>query len=420
MSSPPREANPRWKVILASLSLVVAGSVWVSGLVGSLSRPSVNPALSLQQQELSVLAEPAVPETLRPLLLGEDPRQVLLDSLDQSPALQLNERQSLLLTLLKGEEPDADGQASVPGDPLLDQLLCEKRLSDASACIDQSAADAAFWRLAFSGLLPLGSALLGCAFLLIQGWRLFRGTARPWPAVKGPALTLIDMALLVAGGFVVISALGVPLVAVPLTAALTAGLVSPRREAVSVVISYSVMALPSLLILLRQLKALPATQLPPGGWMQWRPRPFGSAIGSALAGCFMVTPVVMLTGWLLVRLLGDPSGSNPLLELVLASRDPLALALLAFTAVILAPLFEEIIFRGALLPVLARRLGSSWGVLLSALFFAMAHISLGELAPLTVLGIGLALLRLSSGRLLPSVLMHALWNAVTFLNLLLL
>ena len=154
--------------------------------------------------------------------------------------------------------------------------------------------------------------------------------------------------------------------------------------------------------------------------MQWRSRPYSSAIRSAVAGWLMVTPVVMLTGWLLVRLVGDPSGSNPLLELVLASRDPLALALLAFTAVILAPLFEEIIFRGALLPVLARRLGSSWGVLLSALFFAMAHISLGELAPLTVLGIGLALVRLSSGRLLPSVLMHGLWNAVTFLNLLLL
>ena len=50
----------------------------------------------------------------------------------------------------------------------------------------------------------------------------------------------------------------------------------------------------------------------------------------------------------------------------------------------------------------------------------MAHISIGELAPLTVLGIGLALVRLSSGRLFPCVLMHALWNAVTFVNLLLL
>ncbi|GIR75151.1 MAG: hypothetical protein CM15mP77_3080 [Synechococcus sp.] len=39
-------------------------------------------------------------------------------------------------------------------------------------------------------------------------------------------------------------------------------------------------------------------------------------------------------------------GSNPLLELVLESRDPLALSLLAMTAVVLAPLFEEVIFRG--------------------------------------------------------------------------
>ena len=420
MSGSPREANPPWKVILAALSLLVAGSVWVSGLFVSLSRPSVNPALSLQQQELSLLAAPAVPDPLRPMLLGENPRQALLDALEQSPVLQLNGRQSLLLALLKDEDPPGDAQDSGAQDPLLDQLLCEKRLSDPSACIDQSAATAAFWRLAFSSLLPLGSALLGIGLLLIQGWRLFRGSGLAWPAVQGPALTLIDLALLVAGGFVVISAFGVPLVAVPLTAALTAGLASPRREAVSVVISYGVMALPSLLILLRQLKALPLTQLPPGGWMQWRLRPFSSAIRSAMAGWFMVTPVVMLTGWLLVRLVGDPSGSNPLLELVLASRDPLALALLAFTAVILAPLFEEIVFRGALLPVLARRLGSSWGVLLSALFFAMAHISLGELAPLTVLGIGLAMVRLSSGRLLPSVLMHGLWNAVTFLNLLLL
>ena len=140
----------------------------------------------------------------------------------------------------------------------------------------------------------------------------------------------------------------------------------------------------------------------------------------ALRGWLRITPVVMLTGWLLVQLVGDPGGSNPLLELVLGSRDPLALILLAFTAVVLAPLFEETIFRGALLPVLGRRFGPLPGVLLSGLLFGMAHISIGELAPLTVLGVGLGLLRVSSGRLLPCVLMHSTWNAVTFLNLLLL
>lgn len=85
---------------------------------------------------------------------------------------------------------------------------------------------------------------------------------------------------------------------------------------------------------------------------------------------------------------GRSRGSNPLLELVLGSHDPIALGLLALTAVVLAPLFEETIFRGALLPVLAVRFGPLAGVLLSGLLFAMAHISVGELAPSPCSGLG--------------------------------
>ena len=386
----------------------------------SLSRPSVAPALSLQQQELTLLAEPAVPPPLRDALLGESPRDALLKALEGISPEERNERQQQMLLLLKGQGSASAELDRQGDDPLLQQLHCEAGASDAALCIDAAAAGQAALRLALSTVLPLVTALLGGLLLLGQAWRLLRGRLMAWPDVQGPELTLVDMALLVAGGFVVISAVGVPLVAFPLVGALTAGLGSPRREAVSVVINYGVMALPSLLILWRQLRSLPMERAPLGGWMQWRVRPLLSALRDALAGWLMVTPVVMLTGWLLVRLVGDPGGSNPLLELVLGSRDPLALALLALTAVVLAPLFEETIFRGALLPVFAMRLGPLPGVLLSGLLFAMAHISVGELAPLTVLGVGLGLVRLRSGRLWPSVLMHGLWNAVTFLNLLLL
>jgi hypothetical protein len=60
------------------------------------------------------------------------------------------------------------------------------------------------------------------------------------------------------------------------------------------------------------------------------------------------------------------------------------------------------------------------GVLVSAAVFALAHLSLSEGIPLFVLGIGLGWLRWRSGRLAPSVLMHALWNGLTLLNLLVL
>ena len=420
MPSSPRPVSPRWKGLLAALSLFVAGFIWLSGLLDSLSRPSVAPALSLQQQELTVLAEPAVPMPLREALLGESPRDALLKALEGVSSEERNERQQKMLLLLQGQAPASADAKRDADDPLIQQLLCEARVSDPLLCVDGAAAGRAAFRLAVSTVLPLVTALLGGLLLLGQAWRLLRGRLLAWPEVQGPDLTLIDMALLVAGGFVVISAVGVPLVAFPLVGALTAGLGSPRREAVGVVVNYAVMALPSLLILWRQVRALPMDNAPQGGWMQWRIRPLFSAMRDAVAGWLMVTPVVMLTGWLLVRLVGDPGGSNPLLELVLGSHDPIALGLLALTAVVLAPLFEETIFRGALLPVLAARLGPLGGVLLSGLLFAMAHISVGELAPLTVLGVGLGLVRLRSGRLWPSVLMHGLWNAVTFLNLLLL
>jgi membrane protease YdiL (CAAX protease family) len=70
--------------------------------------------------------------------------------------------------------------------------------------------------------------------------------------------------------------------------------------------------------------------------------------------------------------------------------------------------------------VLGQRYGGFWGVVISALVFGIAHLSLGELPALFVLGLGLGWLRLHSGRLGPSVLMHGLWNGLTFANLLLL
>ena len=54
-------STPAWKSLLALLSLVLSGLLWLNGLVDSLQRPSVGNALALRQLELSVLAAPALP-----------------------------------------------------------------------------------------------------------------------------------------------------------------------------------------------------------------------------------------------------------------------------------------------------------------------------------------------------------------------
>ena len=88
-------------MLLALLSLVLATTVWVLGLVDSFAKPSVAPALSLEQQELTLLAEPKIPSSLRTLLLGADASEALLSSLRQIPLDRLDDRQKILFTALE-------------------------------------------------------------------------------------------------------------------------------------------------------------------------------------------------------------------------------------------------------------------------------------------------------------------------------
>jgi hypothetical protein len=128
-------------------------------------------------------------------------------------------------------------------------------------------------------------------------------------------------------------------------------------------------------------------------------------------------PLVLLVSLLNQQLWQGQGGSNPLILLALESKNAIALIIFFFTAAIAAPIFEEIIFRGFLLASLTRYLSSGSAIVLSAVIFAAAHLSLSEVLPLTVLGIVLGFVYNRSGNLLSSILLHALWNSGTLLSL---
>lgn len=435
MTPQPSESWRSWPGLLALLSLLLCGLLWVNGLLGSLQRPSVGNALELRQQELAVLAEPALPPLWRKALLGPDPAADLrrqLAEIDQSSASALTPAQRSTWALLeqlaghrqRAQEISAALQpgdpAAATGSPLQQQLQCELR-GDLAQCSDPAIAAAALRRLLLLTVAPAGLMLIGVVLLLRQLWLLGRRKLPQPPPLQGPELSLLQVTLVVAGGFVVLGELLIPLLLAPLLSRLLLPLAGEPllQQAASVLLLYgALMASPLLLLglFLRQQTASP----PSGGWLQWRWRPWLQSLLRALSQLLIVLPLVALAGWLLQHLWADPSGSNPLLEMVLTSSSGPALMLLAGTALVLAPLFEETLFRGVLLPVLARQWGSGWGVVLSAACFALAHLSLGELVPLFVLGLGLGWLRIRSGRLGSCALMHGLWNALTFANLLLL
>ncbi len=449
-----KRTTPAWKIFLAFLSIFLVFFIWKKGLEDSFQRPSVTPSLSFHQQEIALLAQPSVPSSLTPFLTGLDPKSQLVEGLREIPFDQMSERQRLLLAGLdtswvKRQEAlssvvttqslltfqkvllDRDdhkgplnsgfnGLGRIDGDPLLDQIACFALGGNNDQCISSSVSKVMALRLMLSQGVPVIAVLFGIGLILVSGWRFLRGSFAPWSELTPMPLTVLDMVLLVGGGFVILGEVASPILFSPISTSLSSGLNAPLQEAVRVFIGYCGMTVPPLLILRNQLNGLDDSDKPLNGWLQWRLNPWPSAVSNAIRGWAMVMPFVLLISWLTIRLLGDQGGSNPLLEMVLGSRDPLALVLLALTTVVLAPLFEEVIFRGILLPVFARSFGSIIGVVSSALIFGIAHLSVGELPALFVLGIGLAVLRLRTGRLLPSICMHALWNGITFTNLLLL
>ncbi len=101
-------------------------------------------------------------------------------------------------------------------------------------------------------------------------------------------------------------------------------------------------------------------------------------------------------------------------EVAIAITDdqPLAARLyLLGVATLVAPFFEELLFRGIFLPVFARHLRVGWAIACVALLFAAIHVNVASLLPLFVMSVAFSLAYLYSGNLLVPVLMHGLFNA---------
>ena len=97
-------------------------------------------------------------------------------------------------------------------------------------------------------------------------------------------------------------------------------------------------------------------------------------------------------------------------------RDTRSAYMLSFLGILVAPVVEELFFRGFLYPVLARATGVITGVLLTAAAFAAIHA--GQLAQawipvMVIFGVGLALtiVRARTRSVSTTVLMHMSYNA---------
>ncbi len=80
--------------------------------------------------------------------------------------------------------------------------------------------------------------------------------------------------------------------------------------------------------------------------------------------------------------------------------------------VALAPFFEELFFRGIVLPILARYLGVAGAIGVVSVLFAAIHFHLPSLVPLFIIAVALALAYIYTESIIVPAVMHGLFNAV--------
>lgn len=145
-------------------------------------------------------------------------------------------------------------------------------------------------------------------------------------------------------------------------------------------------------------------------------RPWTETLRHAAGTVLVALPVLTLLslGWTaLLRAAGLSDQPQDLIAIFAETRSPLVIAGMLVVACVLAPLSEELIFRGGLYRYLRQKLGRTPALLASSLCFGALHGNWAGFLPLAVLGMILALAYEATGSLRVAVVAHSLFNLNT-------
>ncbi|KAK6935454.1 Type II CAAX prenyl endopeptidase Rce1-like [Dillenia turbinata] len=136
-------------------------------------------------------------------------------------------------------------------------------------------------------------------------------------------------------------------------------------------------------------------------------------------GCFLFPLVNHLSQVNLVLLPLMPSAPVTIssVEQSIIARDPVAMALYATVVSVCAPVWEEIVFRGFLLPSLSKYMPVWCSILISSVAFALAHFNVQRMLPLIFLGVLMGVVLARTRNLFAPMVLHSLWNGFVFLDL---
>lgn len=126
----------------------------------------------------------------------------------------------------------------------------------------------------------------------------------------------------------------------------------------------------------------------------------------------LVFLVVTIGGVLVERVHPIGDQSQPFTEMVLQANNGPELFLLGFLAVVLAPLAEEIYFRGLLFTAFRGKLGVTGGIVVSGLVFGLLHFDVLRFFPIALGGMVLAWIYHKTNSVYAPMTAHGVWNGL--------
>lgn len=148
--------------------------------------------------------------------------------------------------------------------------------------------------------------------------------------------------------------------------------------------------------------------------LRWKHWPWVFLIGPlTVVAMWTVFAVIQVSGYMRwMESIGVETVQDTV-KLLQESKDPVVIALMAAAAVIVAPVCEEIVFRGYLYGAAKKFAGAAGAALFSGIIFGMAHGSVAAMLPLCVFGVVLAVIYEKTGSIWAPMFVHFCFNAAT-------
>jgi membrane protease YdiL (CAAX protease family) len=188
------------------------------------------------------------------------------------------------------------------------------------------------------------------------------------------------------------------------------------------------------IIFLTIIGVLPAHLVTFGGaWAivtQFGRRPFWQSIGKGwgrgwssglgLVVCVVLAIALYLIGVVLAKVLGGDAQTD--IEILLKSSTATRITL-AILAVATAPLVEEVVYRGVIYNAFERVAGKAATVAIVSFLFTLVHLfqyrnNWGVVAVIALLSVSLTVVRAWTGRVLPCIVIHTVFNGIQSLIIL--